>query len=311
MLLLFQILTITVAAFAIDCPSRELVYPCSCAVEQGQAVISCEGFNSIHEIEPAVKHTIGYDVNFSILRSHLGDIPSDFFKGHKSTKLNFENCVVKSFGDTPFSGLEDSLEILYLYTILDYSHTNMDKFRLNHLKKLKYAAIGNNDLDVLGNNWLSDGPVSLDQISLVGNKFKGIGDKAFASLSNIQQLYVDSNNIKTLARSMFPNPAKMFWILGASSNEIEELPADIFEGFPKLARVNLSHNKLKSIPENVWGKIWSHLQSVFLDGNDIVCDENLKWIYKQQLPREFTGKCGPGNNLQNRDLNSLKLEDFQ
>ncbi|XP_015910889.2 chondroadherin-like protein [Parasteatoda tepidariorum] len=311
MLLSILIFEIAAVAFALDCPPRETVYPCSCAEEQGHAVVNCEGFNSMDELEPVVKNTVGYKVTFAIFRSHLGDIRSDFFKGHSSVKLRFENCIVRSFGDIPFSGLENSLETLYLYTAIEKSHTEMDKFRLSRMKKLRYITIANNDIEEVGNHWFEGGPASLEQIVLSSNKIERIGEKAFASLVNLQLLYLNDNKIKSVARSMLPNPAKMLWSLNAKSNEIEELPTDAFEGYPNLNTVNLSQNRLKSIPENVWGKIWSQLQAVYMDDNDVVCDENLKWIYKQQLPKIFVGKCGPGNALHDKDFNSLKLEDFQ
>uniref|UniRef100_A0A2L2Y379 Chondroadherin-like protein n=1 Tax=Parasteatoda tepidariorum TaxID=114398 RepID=A0A2L2Y379_PARTP len=311
MLRLVQILLIAATAFADDCPPTDKVLPCSCNQDRGIPTVNCEGVNSITEIEPAVKNTVGFNVSFAIVRSHLGDIPSDFFRGHTSVKLHFEQCVVRSFGDTPFRGLENSLETLNIYKVLDRSHTKLDKFRLSHLQKLKYVSLSENDIGELGNHWFEGGPASLEQLNLVSNKIEKVGDKVLASLVNLQQLYINTNRIKTVARSMLPNPSKHLWLLEAKLNHIEELPTDAFEGYPNLKIVNLSQNKLKSIPENVWGKVWNQLHAVYLDANNIVCDENLKWIYKQQLPREFTGKCGPGNNLQNRDLNSLKLEDFQ
>ncbi|XP_042906236.1 chondroadherin-like protein [Parasteatoda tepidariorum] len=311
MLVFIQILSLAVAALALDCPPKDKVYPCSCAEEQGRITINCEGFNSISELEPAVKNTIGYNVNFGFYRSHLGAIPSDFFKGHTSVKISFQECIVFSFGDTPFSGLEDSLEILDIYTGIDQSVTKTDTFRLGHLKKLKYFTFGHNDIAELGNRWFEDGPASMQQLSLESNNIEKVGDKALSTLVNLEQLFVNNNHIKVVARSMLPNPARNLWVLEAKTNEIEELPSDTFEGYPSLKIVNLSQNKLTSITESVWGKVWSQLRSVYLEGNDIICDGNLKWIYRQKLPADFKGKCGPGNNLQSRALDSLKLEDFQ
>ncbi|XP_015916787.2 leucine-rich alpha-2-glycoprotein-like [Parasteatoda tepidariorum] len=311
MLLFTQLfLAFAATAFAIECPPSDKLYPCSCEEDEGHTIVQCEG-SSLSELEPAVKNTIGHNVSFYFTRCNLGDIPSDFLKGHISSRIKFEECVVTSFGETPFSGLENSLESLYIYSSIDRSVTKMDNFNLKHLHKLQYFSAPYNDIGELGNHWFEGGPVSLTQVDLDGNKIESFGATALASLVNLEQLYVGDNQIKDVSRSVLPNPMRALWVLEAKSNLIEELPSDAFEGFPNLKIVNFGENKLKSIPENVWGKVWSQLESVYLEGNNIVCDANIKWIYSQKLPDTFDGKCGPGNDLEGRDLKSLKLEDFE
>lgn len=56
---------------------------------------------------------------------------------------------------------------------------------------------------------------------------------------------------------------KSFFI--SSFNGIEELPEDMFEDMPALIRVNVSGNKLKSVPKSTWGKIWDQLEEVYLE----------------------------------------------
>ncbi|XP_042906257.1 leucine-rich repeat-containing protein let-4 [Parasteatoda tepidariorum] len=311
MLLLIQVfLAIAATAFAIECPPSDKLYPCSCEEDEGHTIVQCEG-SSLSELEPAVKNTVGHNVSFYFTRCNLGDIPSDFFKGHISARIQFQQCVVTSFGETPFSGLENSLEALYIYSTIDRSVTKMDNFNLKHLQKLRYFSAAYNDIGDLGDHWFEGGPASLTQVDLDGNKIESVGATALVSLVNLQQLYVGENQIKYVSRSVLPNPTRDLWLIEAKSNLIEDLPENTFDGYPILKIVNLAQNKLKSIPENVWGKVWSQLESVYLEGNDIVCDANIKWIYSQKLPNTFDGKCGPGNDLEGRELKSLKLEDFE
>ncbi|XP_042906254.1 toll-like receptor 13 [Parasteatoda tepidariorum] len=306
------LLTVVAASLAVDCPPRDKVYPCSCENDGLLTSVDCEGFSSLSKVEPVVKNTLGHNVSFAFWRSNLGDIPSEFFKGHQSVNLHFENCKIGSFGDKPFSGLENSLRQLYIYGSVDKRRKDLKTFPLSHLKHLRDVSFLGNDIVQLGNDWFEDGPEALEQLDLQANDIEKLGDKAFTTLTNLQQLWLGDNRVRTVSRSMFPNPANKLWLIEISFNGIEELPADFFEGFPALKTVNLAGNKLKTIPESIWGKVWSQLEEVYVERNQgFVCDESLKWIYRQKLPKILRGKCGYGNNLYNRDLDTLKLEDFQ
>ena len=55
-----------------------------------------------------------------------------------------------------------------------------------------------------------------------------------------------------------------------SFSNIEELPADIFEDMPVLKSINVAGNKLESVPEGTWGKIWNQLEEVYLESMHIL-----------------------------------------
>ncbi|KFM80344.1 Chondroadherin-like protein, partial [Stegodyphus mimosarum] len=294
-----------------ECPPSQKVYPCFCTNDGLLTSIDCEGLGSLQKISDVMKNIKGQNLSFAFWKSNLGDIPSNFFEGFQSVNLHFENCKIGSFGDRPFTGLENSLKNIYVYGSVDKRKKDLETFPLGHLKKLKDLYFEANDIKRLGNDWFEGGPESLEQLMLEANDIEELGDKAFASLINMTQIWLGDNRFKKVSRSMFPNPANKLELLEMSFNGIEELPEDMFEGMPRLTSINVSGNKLKTVPEATWGKIWDQLNEVYLERNSgFVCDENMKWIYQRKLPKILTGRCTGGNKLSGKEIKSLTLADF-
>ncbi|KAG8189367.1 hypothetical protein JTE90_021870 [Oedothorax gibbosus] len=294
------------------CPPSENVYPCFCDSDGLLTSVSCTGFRGLDKLLPVLKNTQNHNVSFGFWKSNLDVIPSDFFSGHKSVNLHFENCKISSFGSRPFSGLEDSLKSIYIYGSVDKRIKDLTAFPLGHLNKLVDLAFQANDIKKLGNDWFEGGPKSLEQLNLEANDIEELGDRAFESLENVKQIWLGDNNFKQVSRSMFPNPAKKLWLLEMSFNGISELPEDMFYNMPVLSRVNVAGNKLKTISEDVFRQIWPQLEEVYFErNNEFVCDYKIKWIYEQKLPSIITGKCGGSNSLRGKNLEDLDEEAFE
>lgn len=294
------------------CPPSKDIYPCFCDGDRWLTSISCEGINSLDKLYPVLKNTRGLNMSFAFYRMRIDEIPSDLFEGQQSVNLHFDNCKIASFGNKPFSGLEDTLKDIYIYDSVDKRRKDLKTFPLGHLKKLKSLAFQANDIVRLGNDWFNGGPETIQDLNLEANDIEELGDKAFASLVNVEQIWLGDNRVRSVSRSMFPSPANKLWLLEISFNGIEDLPTDMFEGFPALKTVNLSGNKLKTISETIWGNVWQQLNEVYLERNyQLICDEKIKWIYQQELPRIFTGKCTGDNKLARKELEDLTEKDFE
>lgn len=189
------------------CPPREDIYPCRCDSDQYLTSIGCDGIGSIDKIQHVMKNTKGLNMSFAFWKSRLGDIPSDFFDGQQSVNLHFENCQIGSFGDRPFTGLEDTVKDIYIYGSVDKRRKDLTTFRLSHLKKLTDLSFMGNDIKRLGNDWFESGPASLRVLLLDANDIEEIGDRAFAALPNIEQIWLGDSRFKKVSRSMFPRPA--------------------------------------------------------------------------------------------------------
>lgn len=292
------------------CPPSADVYPCYCNSDYYLTSIDCEGIYGADKIQHVLKNTKGLNMSYAFWKSRLGDIPSDFFNGQQSINLHFENCQIGSFGDRPFTGLENAVKNIYIYGSIDKRKKDLERFPLGHLKQLQDLAFMANDIKRLGNDWFQGGPSTLRQLNLEANDIEEVGDQAFASLINLEQIWMGDNRFKKVYRSMFPRPATKLQLLEMSFSEIEELPGDIFEDMPVLKSINVSGNKLKSVPKSTWGKIWDQLDEVYLERNKgFQCDENLKWIYERKLPKILTGKCTDEKHY-GKKLEDLTLADF-
>lgn len=196
-----------------NCPPSEKVYPCYCNNDGYLTSVDCEGIGNIEKVIPILKNTKGLNMSYAFWKSNLGDIPSNFFDGQMSVNLHFENCKIGSFGERPFTGLEDTLKNLYIYGSVDKRKKNLETFPLGHLKKLEYLSFEANDIKRLGNDWFEGGPVPLRQLMLEANDIEELGDRAFASLVNLQQIWLGDNRFKKVSRSMFPRSANKLELL--------------------------------------------------------------------------------------------------
>lgn len=296
------------------CPPVKDIYPCYCSDDQYLTSVGCEGLSSLDKAYPAIKNTKGQNMSFAFWKSKLGDIPSDFFEGHQSINLHFENCQIGSFGSRPFTGLENTLKDLFIYGSVNKRRKDLETFPLGHLKKLDSLAFQANDIKRLGNDWFNDGPESLEYLNLEANDIEELGDKAFASLVNIEQIWLGDNSFKKVSRTMFPRPANKLRLLEMSFSGYSELPEDIFDDMPALKSIIVSGNKLQTAPEAIWGRIWNQLDEVYLERNSgFVCDDRIKWIYQRKLPRILSGRCPASDNskLSGKELSALKLSDFE
>ncbi|GFU83322.1 carboxypeptidase N subunit 2 [Trichonephila clavipes] len=262
--ILFNVV-ILVQGEAPPCPPSQDVYPCFCDGDELLTSIFCESFSSLDKLYHVMKNVRKHNLSFAFTKSKLGDIPSDFFEGQQSVLVHFENCQIGSFGSRPFSGLENSLKSVFIYGSINKRRKDLETFPLGHLKKLESLQFQANDIKRLGNDWFNGGPESLEYLNLEANDIEELGDKAFVSLVNVAQIWLGDNSFKKVSRSMFPRPAKKLNLLEMSFSGYDELPEDMFDDMPALRRVIVSGNRLQTVPEATWGKIWDQLEEVYLE----------------------------------------------
>lgn len=205
---IFFRLICTALSEAPDCPPQKDVYPCSCSNDYYLTSIDCLRIRSLDQLKPVLEKNKSFNMSYAFWNSNLGDIPSDFFDGQKSVNLHFEDCKIGSFGKKPFSGLENTLKRLYVLNSINKRVKDLEIFPLGHLKKLEFLEFQGNDIKRLGNDWFEGGPEALTDLMLEANDIEELGDKAFASLVNLRQVWMGDNRFKTIKRSMFPRPAE-------------------------------------------------------------------------------------------------------
>ncbi|GFT01343.1 uncharacterized protein NPIL_34451 [Nephila pilipes] len=246
-------------------------------------------------------------VFIDFLRTRLDEIPSDIFQGLHITKLSFTNCKLKTLGDEGRSALEGLEDIIEEFSIhFSFQGDNALKFlNVSRLRVLEDLEIEGNDITELGNDWFRDGPKNVKNLFIMTNFIQKLGDEAFASLSNLKNLWLTGNRFKVVKRSMFPNPALNLVSLDLTDNEISTLPQDMFENMPALKEVILADNAIQRVSESVWSDIWSQLTRVYLESNPLECDSHIEWMFKMERPYVLKGNCVAPKERKDVDLKRI------
>ncbi|GIX93206.1 uncharacterized protein CEXT_133171, partial [Caerostris extrusa] len=286
---------------------------CNCVSDGKTIRVDCIQVNDVEQTRKALQHTKGIRrVFIDFLRSRVDNIPSDLFKGLHVTKLSFTNCKLKTFGDegrSALEGLEDTIEEFSIH--FSFQGENALKYlNVSRLRVLEDLEIEGNDITELGNDWFADGPKNVKNLFIMTNFIEKLGDRAFASLANVRNLWLTGNKFKTLKRSMFPSPALHLNSLDLTNNEISSIPSDLFSNMPSLKEVILAENKIQRVPESAWGDIWSQLTRVYLESNPLECDSHIEWMFKQARPYVLKGRCVSPEERKDVDLKRI-IDDKQ
>ncbi|KFM72077.1 Reticulon-4 receptor, partial [Stegodyphus mimosarum] len=310
-LLLFIVLlqsAYLVHSFTNLCPPVEDLQPCYC-VSDGKAIrVDCMQVTSVEEVRTALRSVKGIKrVFIDFLRARLDKIPSDLFKGLHVTKLSFTNCELKAFGDegrSALEGLEDIIEELSIH--FSFSEENELKYlNVSQLRALEDLEIEGNGLTKMGNEFFKDGPENVKNLYIMTNFIEELGDKTFASLYNLKNLWLTGNRFKTVYRSMFPTPALYLASLDLTNNEISSLPEDMFSRMPALKEVILAENSIQRVPQTTWLPVWRQITRLYLEKNPLECDSHIDWMLKIPRPYVLKGRCVAPEKRKDKDLKRL------
>lgn len=292
-LLLSQLILVSYA-FTNLCPPFEDLHPCGCVSDGKTIRVDCISVTDIHAVRKALQSTKGINrVFIDFLRARIDKVPSDLFKGLHVTKLSFTNCDLGKLGDdgrSVLEGLEDTIEEFSVHFSFNEDH-ELKFLNVSQLRVVEDLEIEGNEMKRLGNEWFKDGPVSVKNLFIMTNFIEEIGDKAFATLHNLRNLWLTGNKFKTLRRSMFPSPAVYLTSLDLTNNEITTLPEDIFSRMPSIKEVILAENAIKRIPETTWLPVWKQLTRVYLESNPLECDNHIDWMFEYSRPYVLKGRC--------------------
>ncbi|GBN57785.1 hypothetical protein AVEN_255983-1 [Araneus ventricosus] len=143
------------------------------------------------------------------------------------------------------------------------------KIDLSHLNRLTDLDLSFNAITEVSDDWFARGPTSLTALVLSNNGIEKIGDRAFANLVNLDQLWLDGNRFGPIKRSMLPRPAKRLENLELDNNAFTSIADDLFTDMPALKDLSIRTNGIAHLPERAFKPIWSQLD-VF-DARD--CDK--------------------------------------
>ncbi|KAF8790330.1 leucine-rich repeat-containing protein 15-like isoform X2 [Argiope bruennichi] len=304
-LCLIFILLIGVAIIKAQCPPKELGRNCECThgvfYEGNGTKVECWFINSTEGIKE-IQRFRGYHIDFLKLKQiQLPFFPAGLFSGMSVKRLyledsNLDNLYsVQNYKPSPFDGLEDSLEEVYITSTQDPSKWYWPEVR--NLKKLKRFEIVLSPIDFVGHEFAEIGGGSLESITVAYSRVYRIHPQAFPELINLREANFAGNYLPYLVRTMFANPAPRLEKLDFRNNKLFTLPEDMFENMPALKYLDLSANEFRNFENIVFDPIWSQLQSFYISDNPFKCGCSL-------LP--LKQKLISGSSPQRNDLGDVK-----
>ncbi len=175
-------------------------------------------------------------------------------------KINLSNNKLESLPGNIFSGLENIQK-------LDFSNNsikslNSDTFLKTSIETLDFS---NNKIVQIPREF-SD---NLKEIYLNNNRIKTISDQIFKKLS-LEEVQLNNNDIEKIEvsgvfRSIdFKNQLK----INLSNNKLESLPGNIFSGLEAIRAIDFSNNAIKSLNSDTFSK--TSIQTIDFSNNKIV-----------------------------------------
>ncbi|XP_072307480.1 matrix-remodeling-associated protein 5 [Eucyclogobius newberryi] len=175
------------------------------------------------------------------------------------------------------------------------------------LTKLELLLIHGNDLNSLPDGAFKD-LSALQMLKLSYNKLLEVNRHTFLGLWLLARLHLDHNSLESLDPDTFHGLTHLRF-LQLEGNRIKQIHPSTFTTFTivdsfhlsTLKHLYLSNNSLSVIPKEML-ETMPQLENLFLNGNPLVCDCNMKWIHKwvQHFPDVLKCKndrASPGGQL--------------
>ncbi|GBL87215.1 hypothetical protein AVEN_270497-1, partial [Araneus ventricosus] len=262
------------------CPNPEDLYPCTCLwPDRGEAYVTCSNLDNEQDLVQAASSLTGkrYIYSFVIQDSIFTYIPSDAFKGLRFAELEIKDTSFMALTDTDvaFEGLEDHLEFLLMTNCTLMKGWDWTVFQ--NLKKLARFDVIYANLDSIEDL----GQINMSKVMDINfghNMISFVHPFAFSSFKKLTHLSLNDNAIRTMMRTMLPNPASELVDLDFSANEIEQFPSDMFIEMPRLEFLSIANNKLLVLDEKTFAPVWETLEAFSAMNNELRCDCRLSWI---------------------------------
>ncbi|KAG8195728.1 hypothetical protein JTE90_002989 [Oedothorax gibbosus] len=293
------------------CPPADLLSPyckCSKGCDLCPATVECSDVLNFGDLEAVFRNTPDWTFwHFSIVRSSFPYIPANAIVEKRVRNLYLRNNTMYTMFDEPpaSTNLLQELELTDLRLLRGVSWDVYST--LEHLKEINLT---NFKILKIDQEFVHHFPQGLTGLYFRETRTKRLGDDAFANLANLTRLFIRDTQISELKRSMFPPVSKLI-AMHFSGNQISSLPDDLFTNMPDLRGVDFSNTNVVTLPESVFGRIMPQLGVLYLEGNAVNCNCEMKWIPKLKvLPYYARVECTRPKELEGFTLKKLKEAHF-
>ncbi|GFV42720.1 uncharacterized protein TNCV_840751 [Trichonephila clavipes] len=324
---LILLVLIGVAAAWTQCPPESSGSPCQCSYGnfyEGQGTkVECRFVKDPQSLYKEVQRFRGYGIDFlKLIQVQLPFLPAGLFSGTSVRKIYIEDSTldnlysIKNATPSPFEGLDDSLEEIYVQSTEDPSKWYWPEVK--NLKNLKKFEIIQSPIDFIGHIFAEIGGGSLESITATYSRVYRIHPQAFPELTNLKEANFAGNMLPYLVRTMFSNPAPKLEKLNFRDNQLFMLPEDMFSNMPALRFLDLSENRFKTFEEVVFTPIWNQLEFFFIKDNPFSCGCTLLPLKEKLISGPLPNhqdlddvKCSNHGDFKKTKLKDINSDDFQ
>ncbi|XP_013787735.1 toll-like receptor 9 [Limulus polyphemus] len=282
------------------------VNPCSCDVRMSDIIIKCVGIYGT-DLQIAMTSLKGIEIHeLSISDSDISNFEREWLEDTIILHLTATNVSITVEKDepTPFYYLSSIIKGIYLSDVRVTG--GMTNLGLSNLEKLSMLYIINSNLESVSKTLL---PSSLELLVLQNNKIKILEAGTFGTLEKLISLSVRQNLLEYIERNVLPEQTSLEY-LEISDNRLRGFSPDFFTNMPNLKVIRASNNDIKFLQEEVWSDVWTNLKIIDINGNPLVCNWTLSWIFDLGLPKDIVGTCAEPENLKGMSLKALSKNDL-
>lgn len=282
------------------------VEPCICS-NSPHPYLTCDKVDEIDLLRDVFSISSNY--NFIVVRisnSVLQYLPHEMFDKIGVLELELYNVtLVQLFDETPknIKSLRTlHIENSYIFRGIIWEH-------LVPMENLKILNVYYNRIEAIDYEFVENAPKSLEQISFYDTKTSEIQAAAFTRFPNLDKVAIDHCDLSELKRNMFSKPFNGRHLY-FNDNHLRILPADLFTDMPNIQTISLRGNSIATFPVTMFQVPFPKLEYLIIDGNPLVCDEDLKWILIKKIP-VLKGTCFFPAHLRGKHLQELDVEDLE
>jgi hypothetical protein len=302
------------------CPNVDAIYPCRClpiTANQWQLECSGESFDdkALQAINRNIKTDTGRIHELYIHDSKISDIPPNIFNQVVFTNIKIEyNSGLKTVD--PFAFKKGTITSLVIRRNKDLEDLRVYELA-RYLEPTTTVAFDGNALEeIVANAFtpINSATNTLRNIYLDGNKVEKLHPNAFYGLPNVQLISLQYNEIEevhahALRFSSGQTQRNIVVKLNDNQNKEENIDPNAIEVPANVTlSLHLENNELSHLPQYEFRYLETPGNQIFLENNAIVCDCDMRWVYRLRLTESAIGlTC---KNFANQNLFTLLETDL-
>lgn len=226
--------------------------------------ISFVGLQTIHDADIGAAD---YLTTFDASHNQLHEIPATLFTKTKNLRLTINSIDIS----------HNNIQKLSTYTFRDLQNFEVLNLNFNNIREIEQQTFV--DLTYLTTIDLSHNHIeqwmgaferlpSLRQLNLSTNDIQRINRRAFFGIENLMILDLSYNNIEELTDESFIELMRLKH-LNLSHVHLKAITPKTFSNARDLETLDLSHNQLVKFDFNLLWPFHNHLESLYLNGNQL------------------------------------------